>query len=277
MQLTCPFCLNNKFSHPMKIKSKISNKECFYYKCKSCHSIIQYPLPDVNELINYYENYYKIKQILNPGYLEEKNRNNLFKERDLTLNEIGFDKRNFLDKVNVEIGVANGDFLRYMLENGAKKIIGIDISRTLLNNIKLNNIKLIHGDLSLLPEKSIDNLFLFNVLEHMTDINKTFTLLLSRIKDDSKIIIEIPLAGIISSFFNKKWRFLMPDEHLNIPSLKGFKILVKRYNFKIVGLTRFGSGFTTGMINFKIKKIFDFVAKKLKIGDRGTFLLIKSK
>ena len=67
----------------------------------------------------------------------------------------------------------------------------------------------------------------------------------------------------------------MPDEHINIPSIKGLKTLLSGYGLKIIGYTRFGSGFTKGMIPNFIKYFFDFFVKLLKIGDRGTFLVIK--
>lgn len=271
--ISCPFCLGKKFLKPISVKSKITNKYASYYKCKKCGSIVQYPLPEDGELSSYYENYYKIKEKLNPGYLSEKNRDNFFKERELTFKEIGFKKERFANRCNVEVGVANGDFLFYMKENGAEDIVGIDISDTLLKSIKIDTVKLIKGDLSLLKEKSIDNLFMFNVVEHMRDIKECFELIITRLKDDGLLIIEVPIAGFISSFFKTKWRFLMPDEHLHIPSLRGFKKLIRRYGLSIEGYTRFGSGFTTGMINLWIKKILDKFAKIFKYGDRITFLI----
>ena len=67
----------------------------------------------------------------------------------------------------------------------------------------------------------------------------------------------------------------MPYEHLHIPSLKGLKIFLKNNKFKIIGKTRFGSGFTTGTISFFLKLYADFFVKKLSFGDRGCFLIIK--
>ncbi|OHD81242.1 MAG: hypothetical protein A2355_03485 [Spirochaetes bacterium RIFOXYB1_FULL_32_8] len=92
-------------------------------------------------------------------------------------------------------------------------------------------------------------------------------------KPDSSIIIEVPLSGFVQNFFGAKWRFFMPDEHIQIPSKKGLIMLLKRYNLKVTGYTRFGSGFTSGMIHPFFKRIFDYSAKKIKCGDRGTFLI----
>ncbi|MBN2547413.1 MAG: class I SAM-dependent methyltransferase [Spirochaetes bacterium] len=270
----CIFCGRNKYYSPLKVFSKIQKKTVNYYKCKFCKSIHQYPTPDNNEIIKYYDSYYEVKNILNPGYLDEKNKNNLFYERDKTLAEIGFDKKNFINKSNVELGCASGHFLFYMQFYGAKDIAGIDISAKLLKSIKINNVKLINGDLSKIKKNSIDNLFMFNILEHIINIKETMDQAVTRLKKDSRLILELPLTGLISNIFKTKWRFLMPDEHLHIPSIKGLKILLKEYNLKIIGQTRFGSGFTSGSIPNFLKLKFDYLAKKFKFGDRGSFLII---
>ena len=66
----------------------------------------------------------------------------------------------------------------------------------------------------------------------------------------------------------------MPDEHLNIPSVRSVKILAKQNGFKVCSLTRFGSGVTSGTAPKIIKNIADKLAKLFKFGDRAAFLLI---
>lgn len=271
--MKCPFCNKNKFNKPFKIKSKITNNTVKYFKCSYCKSIFQHPCPDEKILKKYYESYFEIKDKLNPGYLKNENLISFFKERDMTLKEIGFDLKRIINKKNVEVGCANGHFLMYLKNKNADDITGIDISDTLTKSLKQTGIKIIIGDLSDLKEKSIDNLFMFNILEHIPDIEKTMKLIISRLNQKSKLILEVPLSGFISNLFKEKWRFLMPDEHLNIPSLKGLKILLKKYNLQIRGMTRFGSGFTSGSIIMPVKKILDLLAKRFHFGDRASFLI----
>ncbi|HOV14636.1 MAG TPA: hypothetical protein PK771_10160, partial [Spirochaetota bacterium] len=114
---------------------------------------------------------------------------------------------------------------------------------------------------------------MFNVLERIDDIEKTISEILRITKPNCSIVIEVPLSGIVSKCFGSKWRFLMPDEHIHIPSISGLKKLLLRNSLKIVGLTRFGSGFTTGMINQNNKIVLDTLAKKFNFGDRGAFLI----
>jgi SAM-dependent methyltransferase len=274
--IKCSFCDFISFKKSfIKVLHIDKNRTCRYYKCSNCGSLHQYTLPNQNALNKYYESYIKIKQKMNPGYLESCNINSLFAERDKTLKEIGFDKNIIIDKVNVELGCANGFFLQYLKNNGATKIIGIDVSKSLLKTIKIKNIKLINGDLFDLKENYIDILYMFNILEHIPDQKKLLKSIKTRLKSDGLLLIEVPLAGIISNLFKNKWRFLMPDEHLHIPSMKALKNYLTNNGFKLLGYTRFGSGFTYGSINKTFKNILDFSAKFFKIGDRGAFLFKK--
>jgi SAM-dependent methyltransferase len=273
--MKCPYCDNEKISKKIPVYSSILKKEVRYHKCADCFSVYQFPIPDDDAIKLYYESYYEIKQKMNPGYLDERHLAGFFNERDMTLKEIGFD----LDRVrvgnNVELGCANGHFLRYLARHKAVDITGIDISEKLLSEIKMENVKLISGDLSCIKDNSVDNLFMFNILEHMTDVNRTMSYLKAILKESGTVIIEVPLSGIVSNLFGKNWRFFMPDEHLCIPSFLGLKKLFSKHGFKMAGYVRFGSGLTKGMTFSPIKSFFDFFVKLIKIGDRGAFLMVK--
>lgn len=274
--MKCTFCKNEYFSKPIKVYSSILKYSINYYKCKNCRSIIQFPLPDNNSLKKYYESYMKIKKEMNPGYLTTHNKSLLFNERSKTLKEIGFDINRFKKTINVEIGCANGHFLEYMKNNGAENIIGIDISKDLLDSIQIDGIKKINGTINDLNDINIDNIFLFNILEHSPDVNELIRSICKKLKKSGQLIIEIPISGFISSLFKNNWRFLMPNEHLHIPSIKGMRILLNSYSLSIKSITRFGSGFTSGTIPRSIKYLFDSTTKFLGFGDRGALLCEQS-
>ncbi|HPO49173.1 MAG TPA: class I SAM-dependent methyltransferase [Spirochaetota bacterium] len=275
--MICPFCQSDKILKKLRVYSEILKKERVCSVCKKCGSINQDTTPSESEIKEYYEAYEEIKGEMNPGYLSDDQLISFFRERDKTLKEIGFPISSIIQGANVELGCANGQFLRYLKNKNANNIVGIDISKKLIESVNLEGVKLINGDFTKIDDNAVDNLFMFNVLEHIPLINDTIAQILRITKDNSNIIIEVPIAGFISGFFNEKWRFLMPDEHLHIPSVKGLKALLSRYDLFILGFTRFGSGYTAGSINPKFKEIFDLLAKKTKIGDRGAFLIKKTK
>jgi len=275
--MKCQFCNNSKEKKKLRVSSEIFEKEFSYSVCAGCGSIFQDPLPSSEEILEYYRDYHQIKKKINPGYLEEQQLKSLFAERDKTLSEIRFDKSWLLNSNSVEFGCANGHFLHYLKANGAVDITGIDMSKNLLESIKIDGVNLIEAsDLNCLDAFSVDNLFLFNIIEHLPDVNLLFKQIGNIIKPSAKIVIETPVAGLVSSFFGNKWRHLMPVEHLSIPSLDGMKLLLRDYSLEIIRITRFGSGFTAGSVNPRIKKSLDFFAKKFSFGDRMTILAVNS-
>lgn len=271
--MKCEFCFSKRLKLKYTVKSEITTKFVEYYRCSDCGSVSQYPYPDPEVIRKYYESYIDIKKLMNPGYLDDKQYISLKCERDKTFSEINFPLSSIRDRRNVELGCANGHFLKYLIENGSYDTVGIDISDALLSSVKLNSVRLINGSLKNIADGEVDNLFMFNVIEHIDDLGTTFENILRITHEESNIIIETPITGFISGLHGSKWRFLMPDEHLNIPSMRGFSKLFSSYNLKIAGFTRFGSGFTSGSIPKILKTNFDLLVKKFMIGDRGSFLL----
>jgi SAM-dependent methyltransferase len=280
-------------------ESKINHRKVNYYCCKKCAAIIQSPYPNPEILQKYYESYFDIKQTLNSGYLTENQYNSLKSERDKTLKELGFDKKRIESGINVELGCANGLFLRYLAENGSTKTLGIDVSHSLLQEAcrRLEKAKIVdclqtvnidkdffanekillscESSLEKLPESSVDNLYMFHLLEHTVEPGGVIQQASKVLKKDGVFVLEVPVSGVVSSFFHDKWRFLMPDEHLNIPSVRSVKTLARQNGFLLKSITRFGSGVTSGTTARFIKNIADKTAKIFKFGDRAAFMFIK--
>src|SRR5688572_5420637 len=106
---------------------------------------MQWPLPDNDKILAYYATYFSIKHAMNPGYLDDSQYEGLRRERDMTLREIGFPKERIATGRNIELGCANGHFLRYLVEYGSMSTTGIDISRELLDAVKTPGTTLIQG------------------------------------------------------------------------------------------------------------------------------------
>lgn len=274
----CPYCHGDfKFKKKYKVVSKITGKRVNYYPCRKCGSFVQYPYPDPATIKNYYESYYEIKQKINNGYLKKDRYDSLKKERDQTFEELGFSKEQIASGVNLEFGCANGLFLRYLKENGSQTTIGIDISDQLLSSIDLSDVLLLNQPLSEVKSDFVDHFYLFHVLEHLRDPEEFLGHLVRVCRKEANILLEVPICGWVSFFFGKHWRFLIPDEHLNIPSMRGLRCLLERHGLAVVKMTRFGSGLTSGEAPAWIKKRLDFFIKKVRVGDRAAFLIAKNK
>jgi SAM-dependent methyltransferase len=275
MILSCPFCQSSRFVLVGNLPSLISPEPVKYHRCCSCGSVIQRPLPDPLALSRYYESYLDIKADMNPGYLDEASWQAHRSERDKTLSEIGFPRERIARMRNTELGCANGLFLRYLVEKGSSSTVGLDISKTLLSKITLPSVRLVAGGLEKLSDASVDNLFLFNVAEHVPDIETLFAEVRRVTASGAHLVVEVPLGCLVSRLHGPRWRFLMSDEHLNIPSVRGLTQLCARNGFTLAGVTRFGSGFTTGTLPLGLKRFLDFLAKKTHHGERGAFLFVR--
>ena len=292
----CPYCGCKKELFYCNLSSKINQRKVNYYKCNDCGAVIQFPYPSKDVLQKYYESYFDIKQTLNAGYLTENQYNSLKAERNQTLEELKFDKERIKKGINVELGCANGLFLRYLTEYGGTKVLGIDVSYPLLEeaqkrldsallissnqifdtDISCNVQLLCDESLSAITENSVDNLYMFHLMEHAVKPDELMKQAAFVLRKGGILVLEVPVSGLISSFFRSRWRFFMPDEHLNIPSVRSIKVLAKHYGFSICSMIRFGSGITSGTAPKMVKKIADRLAKKFRIGDRAAFLLIKN-
>ncbi len=247
-----------------------------YFRCTQCSSLLQRPLPEPGLLERYYESYLDIKAVMNPGYLEGDTFAALCRERDLTFKEIGFDRQRIPSSRNVELGCANGLFLKYLKDSGSAQTVGIDISAALLAAIRLQDVTLIKGSLDDLADGAADHLFMFNVLEHLPDVRSACVSAARVLAPGGYAVIEVPLAGLLSCWHGRRWRFLMGDEHLNIPSKRALVGLCREQGLRLRGLTRFGSGYTSGTLSAPLKRIADSLAKRWGIGDRGCFLFQKA-
>lgn len=243
-----------------------------YRRCRGCGSVLQDPLPSPDEIEEYYESYLRTKAAMNPGYLDEASYAALARERTMTLAEIGYSLSRVAGGLNVELGCANGLFVRFLAEAGSVSTVGLDVSETLLSRARalpgVGGARFVRGSLSALPDDSCDTLFMFNVIEHSPDASGLVADAARVLSRGGFAVIETPVSGIVSRAFGPRWRHLMPTEHLAIPSARALLALCARNGLRPLGSTRFGSGLTAGSSPRPVKALLDRLAKRLGFGDR---------
>lgn len=108
----------------------------------------------------------------------------------------------FKDKVVLDIGCGRGDVLRYCLDRGASKVIGIDfspaailISKLLLSSYPKNKIELIEAEVrDFVLTDDVDYFIMFDVIEHVedADLNLFFSNNFKRLRIGGKILWHTP-------------------------------------------------------------------------------------
>ena len=258
----CPFCLSPR-RHALSTP---------YARCGGCGSVLQWPLPSADRIESYYESYLDAKGAMNPGYLDEASCAALARERDLTLSEIGFPADRIARGRNVELGCANGLFVRYLVGRGSVSTLGLDVSESLLAAARalpgVGEATFLRGSLEAAADGSCDNLFMFNVIEHSPDVAGLVARAFRVLVRGGLAVVETPVAGLVSRAFGPSWRHLMPDEHLAIPSARALYALFSRNGFRPLGSTRFGCGLSAGSAPRAAKAALDALAKRFGFGDR---------
>jgi len=116
------------------------------------------------------------------------------------------------------------------------------------------------------PDNSFDVILASHLIEHLND-PKTFLEETYRIlKPNGVIFITTPdISGFQSRLFGSRWRSAIFD-HLYLFSRHTLKKMLKTTGFKIKSCHSWG-GLAAGSAPKPIKKIADFLAKRLNCGD----------
>ena len=215
----CPICgskdykviLNNKYGKLKNSKNLISLYRSSseikvidqLVECKKCN--LEYLNPRIKEsiIVSSYKSAVDKKHITQNIYRIETFYNSLKKlNKKLNLN-------NFLNLRGLDVGSASGSFL-CATKKFNFKCIGIEPSIWLAKyGRKKYKVDLIQGTLDTFKVKSkFDIIFFWDVLEHLTNLNKTLIKVKKISKNKSLLIINIPdKNSLVAKIFGKKWPF----------------------------------------------------------------------
>lgn len=139
----------------------------------------------------------------------------------------------------LDVGCGRGDFLSLAQEAGYT-VSGLEMSRGAIELCKQRGFeKIYYGDLNATDEV-FDVVSLFDVVEHIEDLNPFFNDLRNRIKDNGLVYIEVPrkcltdqylkLMSLVSPIRNNR----VSREHVQLYSDQSLKTLLKRNGFDVV-------------------------------------------
>lgn len=173
----------------------------------------------------------------------------------------------------LDVGFGNGNFLLGLNKKGIK-VTGLDCDIEAVNLIKRKDIEAYYGELGgeIMIEGKYDLITLWDVLEHIDNIEKAMQQLTGLITETGRIFIITPdansifdkLAGIERySTFLKSQRIMnvcLNKYHLHRFSAKGLQLLFEKFGFKIEHLQMiqlfslrpetYTDGFAPGMIKW---------------------------
>jgi len=244
-----------------------------FVKCEHCGLVQRNPQPDKNEILARYSDTY------GNDYLsyELKNESAFLKLQQLALKDAGFSKlekkllpaqeqRSEAPSI-LDIGCATGALIAFLRDKGWR-VTGVEISPSAVyaKNERKLDVRNIPLEENHFPDNSFDVILASHLIEHLNE-PKTFLKETYRIlKNNGAIFITTPdISGFQSRLFGSRWRSAIFD-HLYLFSRRTLAKMLKTVGFKVESCHSWG-GLAAGVAPKPVKRIADFLAKRLNCGD----------
>lgn len=242
----CVFCGNhnarllfaNRF-HPFKKEHGPFD----IYQCNYCNSLITFPLPSKNQQAELYREF---EDGLIPRIRSMREENSLYTWYEqcicrATRTLAPHRQKNF---TWVDIGAGGGELAKQMAEKfPASKGWAIDFHEQPRKLKHITNIEWLQCDLNdkefrkNLQHIRADVVMSITVLEHVLHPDMFLKNGIRLIKPQGVFYITAPCSHTKASrLLGSKWPYLIPGEHLNLPSVKGLCLLLQRLQKEIAGV-----------------------------------------
>lgn len=194
------------------------------------------PLPTEAEVADFYNmsNYYCLAE--NRGYadyssLEEASKKmyrNFLKDPDLG------GRFDFSNKTVLDVGCAFGFFLDIAREAGARELWGTDITSESEKVISRKGYISVRGafEYIALPENHFDFVFMGDVFEHLQDPFAAVKKVSRIMKQGGFVLITtVNFGSLFARVAGKRWRLLVPPEHIFYWTAQSIQTLFHKYGF----------------------------------------------
>jgi ubiquinone/menaquinone biosynthesis C-methylase UbiE len=240
IDVICPYCrcpnltqAYKNLQHPIwKEMRKFS-----HYKCLECGSLTTFPMPDEPLLKHCYKTYAVSGYSKQLSKAKTVSRQNVWYKHILDIH--GFASSVKPDDVVADIGAGEGLLAQAMVQSGAKfsRLDCYDLHPApdlvvfLEKSSFLPQVKWKVVDLSQLPleisESSYNIVFLIGVIEHVREPTQLAQNLLKIAKPGGSVHIIGPcLDSMAHTLMRRRWPYIIPGEHLTIPTTKGLRTMV---------------------------------------------------
>jgi predicted TPR repeat methyltransferase len=142
----------------------------------------------------------------------------------------------------LDIGCAAGYFLDLLKKKGWRHAEGIELDSRMIAGLRRRSYEIFDVPLELfVPSKRYHLITLFDVLEHLPDINSDLSKLHSMLDDKGIIALVTPnFASMQRRIFGRRWFQFKPREHIYYFTPKTLRRLAEKHGFTIIHLSNSG-------------------------------------
>jgi SAM-dependent methyltransferase len=221
-----------------------------------------WPLPTPEQLSEYYRSGYADCQ--SPGAVShryrfsEVNKETIFGEYRLSLSDVHIPTTMLLDKKILDYGCANGFFLDFCASQGCSKdkLFGFDIAEDLLAKVREKGYRMLDAE-----QRHFDFLFLWDVLEHISEPAKLLRQLKMYLKEGGTLVLQTPRVGLLTACLREAWEHFLPLEHVVLYTRQSLIRLFEGAGYRLVAASSFGANAPAGSVQEPYKTAVDRLAK----------------
>jgi len=222
-------------------KTDIINSKWNLAKCQSCEFVFSRKIFSNEEFISTYDRLYNSNEDLKyrKHTIEEFNK---LKENII---DIGYNRKRFISKIisktpqNIlEIGSGIGLIGMFLKKFSSVFYTGLELDEKTHQRALSLGVNSINGDFSKMKtlEEEFDIIMMWEVLEHLQDLNLFFQLTKERLKSNGFFVFSVPNFNKINNYSDPGDNIFQsgPPIHLNFFTKKSIKKVMENYGFDIV-------------------------------------------
>ncbi len=245
-KVNCYNCGADNYSFLLIAEDDLTGKEgnFQYVTCNECGLTYQNPRIEINQIKSFYDSEYIAHRkktnwgIMTPLYEWAMNKHDRDKEK-LAGKFVGLNSETDV----LDVGCAVGTFLLYLKKKHQCKISGVDFMEN-LEYPGFDQIEFYPGLFydQLIQKERFDLITMWHFLEHDYDPNKSLQMAEKILKNEGKLIIEVPrFDSFTSRLFGRKWPGVQAPQHTALYSKKTFIQMIEKNGFKIVKYMPYGA------------------------------------
>ncbi len=234
---TCIICKEELSVVYLKVRDDlVSGKTFTLFKCNKCEVLHTKPVPEEDQMQNFYQSPGYISHTVKPATFFEKAY--FFIRKRMIKRKIRYIEDHFGGKPKIlDYGCGTGEFLKKCIEKGWKGFgfePGENARKIAQDKTKIN-IMINRDQLNEFSERPFDVITLWHVIEHVADPDKAMICINDILKKNGLLVLAVPnYDSYDAKHYKESWAGYDVPRHLYHFNERSMKILGEKYGFQLI-------------------------------------------